>query len=220
ILRVISSAPTQLQPVLEAVARSPAHLCDAHDALTTLVKGNSLSVVGKYGGLPGEGIGEPGPLSRQRIAGRAVIDRQVVHVPDILAESGVEFALSKTYARASGARTVLAVPMIREGTAIGAIAIRRTEVRPFTDTQVALLRSFADQAVIAIENTRLFNELQEQLEQQTATSEILRVISQSQQDVKPVFQTIAANARKLCRSTFAAVYTFDGDLICFVAGEG
>src|SRR5262249_30026167 len=219
ILRVISSSPTQLQPVLDAVAKSSARLCDARDALIVLVKGDSLSVVGKYGERPGFGIGHMTPLNRQTTAGRAVLDARFVHVPDILAEPDAEFALSKAFARASGARTVLTVPMIREGIAIGAISIRRTEVLPFTNSQVALLNTFADQAVIAIENTRLFTELQEQLEQQTATSEILRVISQSQRDVQPVFEAIAANARKLCRGYSGWVGTFDGELLNAAAGE-
>ena len=110
--------------------------------------------------------------------------------------------------------------MLREGKAIGVIGVRRTEVHPFSDKQIELLKTFADQAVIAIENTRLFKELEERnkalseaLEQQTATSEILRVISQSQRDVQPVFEAIAANARKLCRGTSGWVNRFDGELI-------
>ena len=113
---------------------------------------------------------------------------------------------------------MLAAPMLREGNAIGVILIRRTEVRSFTDKHIDLLRTFADQAVIAIENTRLFKELEERLEQQTATSEILRAISQSQRDVQPVFQAIAENARKLCRATSGAVNTFDGELIHLSGG--
>src|SRR5262249_36115474 len=105
---------------------------------------------------------------------------------------------------------LLAVPMVREGVAIGAIAVGRKDARPFTDKQIALLQTFADQAVIAIENTRLFTELQERLEQQTATSEILRVISSSPTDLQPVFDAIARSAVQLCGGVFGGVFRFDG----------
>src|SRR5262249_35240215 len=114
-------------------------------------------------------------------------------------------------------RPNLAVTMLREGKAIGAMILRRVHVRPFSDKQIELLKTFADQAVIAIENTRLFTELQERLEQQTATSEILRVISQSQPDVQPVFEAIAANARNLCDANTGLVYRFDDELIHIAA---
>src|SRR5205814_5691927 len=116
------------------------------------------------------------------------------------------------------------VPMLKEGAAIGVIGVTRSEPGAFADEQIALLQTFADQAVIAIENVRLFKELEarnreltEALEQQTATSEILRVISQSQRDVQPVFEAIAGNARALCDATFAGVYRFDGELVHFMA---
>jgi GAF domain-containing protein len=141
-----------------------------------------------------------------------------VHVPELAVAADSEFGGAKALIFPLGYRgPLLAVPMMREGVAIGAISASRKDVRPFTDKQIALLQTFADQAVIAIENTRLFTELQERLEQQTATSEILRAISQSQRDVQPVFEAIAVNARALCDATFAGVYTFDGDLIHFVA---
>ena len=110
--------------------------------------------------------------------------------------------------------------MLREQEAIGAIGIRRREVQPFTDKQIALLQTFADQAVIAIENVRLFNETKEALEQQTATSEILRVISSSPTDVQPVFDVIAAAATSLCEADLAGLFRFDGELIHFVAHHG
>src|SRR5262249_53171065 len=151
----------------------------------------------------------------------------VVHVPDVLAESDAEFGTAKEIAVRCGYRACLAVPMLREGKSVGSIIMRRTEARPFSNRQIDLLKTIADQAVIAIENTRLFNELEkrnrdltESLEQQTATSEILRVISQSQRDVQPVFETIAANARKLCRATTGSVNTFDGEVIHYATAEG
>ena len=113
----------------------------------------------------------------------------------------------------TGTRTVLATPLLREGVAIGAITIRRPEVRPFTDKQIALLKTFADQAVIAIENVRLFQELTESLEQQTATSEILGVIASSPTDIQPVLDVVAANAARLCGATDAVIYRVDGEII-------
>src|SRR5262249_10298660 len=150
-------------------------------------------------------------LLRDSVNGRAMLDRCVVHVPDVLAEPDAEFGAAKDIARRLGYRACLAVPMLREGKVVGSFAMRRTEALPFSDKQIELLKPLADQAVIAIENMRLFTELQERLEQQTATSEILRVISQSQSDVRPVFEAVAVNARKLCRGNTGWVVTFDGE---------
>jgi GAF domain-containing protein/DNA-binding response OmpR family regulator len=158
--------------------------------------------------------------------GSAFVDERVIHVPDIFAEPTADFPVSKVHASLHGWRTYLAVPMLRDGRAIGVLGLLRKEVRPFTDRQIELLKTFADQAVIAIENTRLFNELEqrnraltEALEQQTATSEILRVMSQSQRDVQPVFDTIATNARKLCEGVSAWVVTFDGEMMSLTAED-
>src|SRR5262249_31044385 len=123
-------------------------------------------------------------------------------------------------ARRTGFHTILGVPLVREGVAIGTIILRRTEARLFTDRHVALLQTFADQAVIAIENVRLFNETKEALERQTATAEILRVISQSPTDAQPVFDTIAESAVRLCGADDAEVYRVDGDMYRRVAHRG
>ena len=125
-----------------------------------------------------------------------MIDRKTIHIHDLTAES--EDDLRARFARSIGVRTVLATPLLREDIPIGTIMIRRTEVRPFTDKQIKLLETFADQAVIAIENVRLFQELKESLEQQTATSEILGVIASSPTEIQPVMDTIAENAAKVC----------------------
>jgi two-component system, NtrC family, sensor kinase len=230
ILRVISSSPNDLQPVLDALAQSAARLCKANDALIYRLEGERLELVAKFGPIPyaAEGL----PLTRGLVTSRAVIDRQTLHIEDLATQLD-EFPDAEMYVRRFSHRTILITPLLREGVALGAIGIRRTEVRPFSDNQIDLLKTFADQAVIAIENTRLFNELQEKnraltrahaqvteaLEQQTATSEILRVISQSQTDVQPVFDTIAANARRLCNASSSAVFTFDGDLIHLAAQQ-
>jgi len=160
------------------------------------------------------------------VSGRAVIDRRTVHVHDLSAETDEEYSLAKEFQRRRGHHTILVTPLLSEGIPLGMIGVYRTEVRAFSDAQIKLLETFADQAVIAIENVRLFTELEarntdltESLEQQTATSEILRVISQSPTDVQPVFETIVRNATKLCDGTFSAVFRWDGALVDFAAAH-
>src|SRR4030095_13192316 len=145
-----------------------------------------------------------------------------IHVHDLEAEPEAEFLAAKVYHQRFGVRprTMLAMPLLREGVPIGAIAIRRLEVRPFTDKQIALLKTFADQAVIAIENVRLFQELREALEQQTATSEILGVIASSPTDIQPVLNAVAANAARLCDATNAQIYRFDSNVLKLAANYG
>ncbi len=226
ILRIISSSPTDVQPVLEAVIEHAARLCDVPDADLFRVEGEVLRLAAKIGPHPFWSIGEAAPINRDWVTGRAVVDRKLVHVRD-LSTSDAEFPQGAAYARRFGHRTTLATPLLREGTPIGAILLRGMELRPFTDKQIQLLETFAAQAVIAIENARLFRELEvrnrdltETLEQQTATSEILRVISSSPTDVQPVFDTIAQSAARLCEAQFCFVFRFDGELLHFVAQEG
>ena len=152
--------------------------------------------------------------------GRAVIDRQTVHVNDLAAESDAEFGGSKTTQQRTGTRTMLVMPLLREDVAIGTIAIRRPEVRPFSEKQIALLKTFADQAVIAIENVRLFQELKESLEQQTATSEILGVIASSPTDIQPVLDVVAENAARLCEASDALIYREQGEHLHLAAKYG
>ena len=220
ILRVIASSPTDIQPVLNAVAENATRLCDAKDVSIGLVEGDLLKVVASYGMMarwwPDEGV----PINRGSVTGRTIVDRQPVHVHDLAAESDEEFPLGKIYQKRGGHRTNLGIPLLREGVPIGVIAIRRMEVRPFTDKQIALLKTFADQAVIAIENVRLFQELKESLEQQTATSEILGVIASSPTDVQPVLDVVAETAARLCEANDAQIYRVDGDVLRHAASYG
>ncbi len=159
ILRVIATSPTDVQPVFAAVLMSAARLCDALDAAIFQVDGDGLRLVAHEGPILSHPVGEF-PLIRGTTVGRAVLDRRTIHVPDLQAEVD-EYPDSSFFARSFGVRTTLSVPLLRGAEAIGAIAIRRTEVRPFTDRQIELLQTFAAQAVIAIENVRLFNETKE-----------------------------------------------------------
>ena len=159
IQQVISSSPTNVQSVLEAVAENAGRLCDMADAEILQVEGNELRLVTKHGMDQVWPIGFKIPINRNWVVGRAVADRTSVHVHDLQA-SEAEFPRGAAYAKQYGHRTVFATPLLIEGVAIGVILIRRLEVRPLTDNQIALLRTFADQAAIAIENVRLFNEIQ------------------------------------------------------------
>ena len=221
ILRVISSSPTDIQPVFAAVLTSAARLCDAFDATIFQVDGDRLSIVAHEGPIPITPVGAL-PLIRGTAAGRAVLDRRTIHVPDLQAEVD-EYPESSAIARSNGFRTVLNVPLLRGAEAIGAVSIRRTEVRPFTYRQIDLLQTFAAQAVIAIENVRLFTELQKKralVEVQTATSEVLGVISRSPTDVQPVFDTIAQNAARLCGATDTVILRVEEGRLRPVAHAG
>src|SRR5262249_38362699 len=159
------------------------------------------------------------PLVPGTVNGRAVIERRLVHVTDVQAETN-EFPEGATISQREGTRSMVSVPLLREGHAIGTIGVRRFEIRPFGEKQIELLRTFADQAVIAIENVRLFNETKEALERQTATSEILRVISGSPTDTQPVFEGIARSGVRVCGALGCAVFLIAGDVIRVAATHG
>jgi signal transduction histidine kinase len=233
VLKVISRSAFDLQPVLESLVESAVRLCGADRGNIYRQDGDVYRTAVAYGASPEYlDVLKENPIrpGRGSATGRAILERRAIHIQDVLADPEYSWAEG---GRGEEIRTVLAVPMLREGAVIGVILIentstpsRRAEVRPFTDKQIELLQTFADQAVIAIENVRLFDEVQartrdltEALEQQTASSAILRVISTSPTDVQPVFDTIVHNAVALCGCLFANVFRFDGELLHFVASH-
>src|SRR5262245_1993798 len=215
VLAAISSSPADLHRVFAEIAVSAARLCDAYDATIFQVDGDLLRLVAHHGSIPQDNTL---PLTREVVTGRVVLERRTIQVGDLQAESD-EYPDGSERARWRGHRTILAVPLMRVDKAIGVIGIRRTEVRQFTDRQIDLLKTFADQAVIAIENTRLFEaeqartrevevkstELARSLEYQTAISDVLGVISRSPNELQPVFNTIVASSKRLLRAHSAGV---------------
>ncbi|HLQ05172.1 MAG TPA: GAF domain-containing protein [Verrucomicrobiae bacterium] len=198
ILRVISSSPTDTQPVLEAVAQSATKFAAAEDAAVLLIRDGQLVPVSHHGPIPMPmGV----PLDRDSVSGRAALEVRTVHETDVTASD--EYPQSKSAGIEDGQRTVLAAPLVRSGKALGVIVMRRREARPFTERQIELAQTFANQAAIALENVRLFNETKESLEQQTAISDVLRVISRSAFDLQPVLDTLVANAARLCDADLA-----------------
>ena len=209
ILGVISGSPTDSQPVMDAVAQSAARLCDAVDAQIFRIEGDFLRSVAIHGVIPKY----PGqPITRGFVSGRAVLERRTVHVNDLAEETDREFPDARPRQQATGTRTMLATPLLREGVPIGVITIRRLEVRPFADKQIKLLETFADQAVIAIENVRLFQELQartqdlsQSLEETGALSEVIRAVSSSL-DLREVLDTVARQAVALSSADGCGIF--------------
>ena len=231
ILGVISRSPTDVRPVFDMIAKSAVQLCNGHHASVFQFDGQLIHFVAHYNLWPQgvEATRKDYPIApgRGTASGRAILERAVVQIPDAFADP--EYAHGHL-AQFIGCRSIVAVPIVRQGTPVGVIVVPRPEAGFFPETQIALLKTFADQAAIAIENVRLVTELLEKnraltdahaqvteaLEQQTATSEILRVISASPTDVRPVFNMIAKSAVQLCNGHYAGVFQFDGELIHFV----
>ena len=224
VLKVISRARFDLQTVLQTLVESAARLCDADKATITRQKGEVFYRAEAYG-FSAEFLDYvrkfPIVPERGSVHGRTLLEGKVVHIADVLADPEYTFVEAQ---RLGDFRTVLGVPMLREGIPIGALALTRSEVRPFTDKQIELVSTFADQAVIAIENVRLFEaeqqrtrELTESLDQQTATSEVLQVISSSPGDLQPVFATILEKAARICDAKFGNIFRWDGEALHLVA---
>ena len=216
VLKVISSSASDLQAVFDTMAENAVKLCEAERGYIFRFDGKMLHAVASYNaGYENLEFVRRNPIApgRHSVSARAALERRSVQVPDVQADPEFAYAIRDV----DPIRTVLAVPMLKGDDLVGTITIYRLEVKPFTDKQVALIETFANQAVIAIENMRLLSELRESLQQQTATSEVLRVISSSATDVQPVFETIIHNSVNLCGATYGIVFRFDGEMISFVA---
>src|SRR5262245_49507146 len=233
ILRVISRSPTDVQPVFQSIAQSAMELCDAQFSAVFRFDGKLLHFAAHSRWSPAgvDALRREFPIvpHRRSAGGRAILSGAVVHIPDVYADA--EYALG---AVGDILRSTVAVPMLREGVAIGTINVARFEPGPFSEREIELLKTFADQAVIAIENVRLFTELQEKnqalttahaqvsesLEQQTATSEVLKVISASTFDLQPVLDILVENATRLCGATQGHLWRFDGEVFRIAASYG
>jgi GAF domain-containing protein len=217
VLKVISRSTFDLQAVLETLVESAARLCDAEQAAICQREGDAYRFVANFG-FPREFEdyckGAPFVVGRGTVTGRAALEGRVVHVPDVLADPEYTFLEGQ---KLGGYRTDLGVPLLRGGVPVGVFSLTRPVVKPFTNKQIELATTFADQAVIAIENTRLLNELRESLQQQTATAEVLGVISSSPGELQPVFEAMLANAVRLCAASFGNLYLGDGEFFRLVA---
>src|SRR5580700_3250108 len=224
ILRVVSGSQADVQPVFEAIVDSASKLCEAELSAVARYDGTQLDLVAINNMSPEEAAAFHSLFPRvplpSFVMGRAVVECRPVNVEDILSEPGYDARTRQTLADPWQYRSFLGVPILREGAPIGVIGCGRREVRPFTAKQIELVRTFADQAVIAIENARLITETREALDQQTATAEVLGVINASPGDLAPVFDAMLEKALRLCEAASGTLYTLDGELMHPVATHG
>ena len=232
VLKIISRSTFDLQTVLDTLTESAARLCSADHGVIFQRDGDLFRFGANYGFSPEAvryALQHPLPPSRSSLTGRVALEDRAVHIPDALTDPAYR---ATEYQQVFGYRTMLGVPLLREGTTIGVFVLTRREVKPFTEEQIELVTTFADQGVIAIENARLLNELRqrtddlsqrttdltEALEQQTATSDVLEVISRSAFDLQAVFKTVAESSVRLCGADRAFIFRFDGELLRMVVG--
>jgi hypothetical protein len=231
ILGLISRSPTDTQPVFEAIVARAAALCEAEFSAVARLEDGLLHLVAVHSMSPDEMAVFhslfPRPPARNFTMGRAFVDARPVHFDDVLSELDYDTRTLELLQSVAKYRSFLGVPILREGTPIGVIGCGRREVKPFTAAQIEVVKIFADQAAIAIENVRLFNELEarnrdlgEALEQQTATAEVLQVINSSPGDLAPVFDAMLDKAMHLCGATFGELRSYDGERFHLAATHG
>jgi len=217
ILGVIADSPADQQPVVDAIALNTSRYCGAEDAAVFVLEGDVLRRVAHHGLLPV--VSSPIlPVQRGSVAGRAVLEQRTIHVADVAGAEGDDFQTTQARAALTGQHGTLATPMLREGKAVGVILLRKADARGFAPSQIQLVEAFANQAVIAIENVRLFNETKEALERQTATSSILNVISRSPADQQPTLDAIVESGARLCDAEMAFIYVVEQGFFKLRAG--